>query len=92
MWGLHKFHFLFEIKYVMCVKNTCHDGIISLRGWGGIQLVWSGVGFRPSGGPGPIISLRGEVRANNNMVTHADLDLVGSLDQHVVGVTTIWGM
>jgi hypothetical protein len=35
MWGLHKFHFLFEIKYFMWglgfyshVKNTCHYDII----------------------------------------------------------------
>ena len=86
MWGLHKFHLLFEIKYVMCVKNTCHDGIISLRGWGGIQLVWSGVGFRPSGGPGPIISLRGEVRANNSMVTHGRFRPSGA-----PGPTCCWG-
>ena len=77
--------------YYVCgmlhVKNTCHDGIISLRRWGGIQLAWSGVGFRPCDGPGPIISLRGEVRANNNKLTHGRLKPSGA-----PGPTCFWGM
>ena len=48
MWGLHKFHFLFEIKYLMWglrfyshVKNTCHDDIIfTERVRGVVKLVW----------------------------------------------------
>ena len=54
MWGLHKFHFLFEIKYFMWglgfysrVKNTCHDDIIfTKRVRRVVKLVWYRAGCR----------------------------------------------
>ena len=54
MWGLHKFHFLFEIKYFMSglgfyshVKNTCHDDIIfTKRVRRVVKLVWYRAGCR----------------------------------------------
>jgi hypothetical protein len=54
MWGLHKFHFLFEIKYFMWglgfyshVKNTCHDDtIFTKRVRRVVKLVWYRAGCK----------------------------------------------